>query len=121
MNNSKLDGFQTLEKILEINGNVPVIMISGHGNIETAVNSIKKGAYDFIEKPFDGELLIFKVKKALENYDLKSRINNIYKNKAYNYIAKSDCSKNTIARLKKLLKLNHLFFLMGTKEVVKNF
>ena len=85
LNNSKLDGFQTLEKILEINGNVPVIMISGHGNIETAVNSIKKGAYDFIEKPFDGELLIFKVKKALENYDLKSRINNIYKNKAYNY------------------------------------
>ena len=61
--------------------NVPIIMISGHGNIETAVNSIKKGAYDFIEKPFDGDLLIFKVKKALENYDLKSRINNIYKNK----------------------------------------
>ena len=63
LNNSKLDGFQTLEKIKEINLNVPVIMISGHGNIETAVNSIKKGAYDFIEKPFDGDLLIFKVKK----------------------------------------------------------
>ena len=77
LNNSKLDGFQTLEKIKEINFNVPIIMISGHGNIETAVNSIKKGAYDFIEKPFDGDLLIFKVKKALENYDLKSRINNI--------------------------------------------
>ena len=121
MNNSKLDGFQTLEKILEINGNVPIIMISGHGNIETAVNSIKKGAYDFIEKPFDGELLIFKVKKALENYDLKSRINNIYKNKAYNYIAKSDCSKNTLERLKKIIKTESFVFLNGDKGSGKEF
>ena len=121
LNNSKLDGFQTLEKILEINGNVPVIMISGHGNIETAVNSIKKGAYDFIEKPFDGELLIFKVKKALENYDLKSRINNIYKNKAYNYIAKSDCSKNTVARLKKIIKTESFVFLNGDRGSGKEF
>ena len=121
LNNSKLDGFQTLEKILEINGNIPIIMISGHGNIETAVNSIKKGAYDFIEKPFDGDLLIFKVKKALENYDLKSRINNIYKNKGYNYIAKSDCSKNTIARLKKIIKTESFVFLYGDKGSGKEF
>ena len=39
-------------------------MISGHGNIETAVNSIKKGAYDFIEKPFDGEIAYFQNKKV---------------------------------------------------------
>ena len=76
LNNSKLDGFQTLEKIKNFNEAIPVLMISGHGNIETAVNSIKKGAYDFIEKPIDGDLLIFKVKKALENYDLKNKINN---------------------------------------------
>ena len=73
LNNSKFDGFQTLEKIKELNESVPIIMISGHGNIETAVNSIKKGAYDFIEKPFDGDLLIFKVSKALENFDLKNK------------------------------------------------
>ena len=73
LNNSKLDGFQTLEKILQIDNSLPVIMISGHGNIETAVNSIKKGAYDFIEKPFDSDLLIFKVKKALENFKLKKK------------------------------------------------
>ena len=63
LNNSKFDGFQALEKFLEIDQNIPVIMISGHGNIETAVNSIKKGAYDFIEKPFDSDLLIFKIEK----------------------------------------------------------
>ena len=96
-------------------------MISGHGNIETAVNSIKKGAYDFIEKPFDGDLLIFKVKKALENYDLKSRINNIYKNKAYNYIAKSDCSKNTLNCLKKIIKTESFIFLYGDKGSGKEF
>ena len=74
LNNSKFDGFQTLEKIHGINQDIPVIMISGHGNIETAVNSIKKGAYDFIEKPFDSDLLIFKVKKALENLVLKKKL-----------------------------------------------
>ena len=61
LNNSKFDGFQALEKLQRIDHNIPVIMISGHGNIETAVNSIKKGAYDFIEKPFDSDLLIFKI------------------------------------------------------------
>ena len=57
-NNSKFDGFQTLEKIKNINQDIPVIMISGHGNIETAVNSIKQGAYDFVEKPFDGDIIV---------------------------------------------------------------
>ena len=74
LNNSKFDGFQALENIKQINENVPVLMISGHGNIETAVNSIKKGAYDFIEKPLDGDILIFKVTKALENYNLKTKL-----------------------------------------------
>ena len=121
LNNSKLDGFQTLEKILEINDNIPIIMISGHGNIETAVNSIKKGAYDFIEKPFDGDLLIFKVRKALENYDLKTRINNIYKNKAFNYLAKSEHSKNTLASLKKIIKTESAVFFYGDKGSGKEF
>ena len=71
MNNSKFDGFQALEKLQRIDNNIPVIMISGHGNIETAVNSIKKGAYDFIEKPFDSDLLIFKIRKAIENLYIK--------------------------------------------------
>ena len=74
LNDSKFDGFHTLEKIKEESETVPIIMISGHGNIETAVSSIKKGAYDFIEKPLDGDLLIFKVSKGLENFDLKVRL-----------------------------------------------
>lgn len=58
LNNSKLDGFKTLEKIKKLNELIPVIMISGHGNIETAVTAIKKGAYDFIEKPLDSDILL---------------------------------------------------------------
>ena len=42
-------------------------MISGHGNIETAINSIKNGAFDFIEKPFDIDILLLKINKELEN------------------------------------------------------
>ena len=104
LNDSKFDGFQTLERIKEINEIPPVIMISGHGNIETAVNSIKKGAYDFIEKPLDSDLLIFKVTKAIENFDLKNRINNFSKNKNSNFIARSKASKNVVSLLKKITK-----------------
>ncbi len=48
-----MDGIEVLQKIEEIKSDVPVVMISGHGNIDTAVESIKKGAFDFIEKPLD--------------------------------------------------------------------
>ena len=82
LNNSKFDGFQTLEKIKNINQDIPVIMISGHGNIETAVNSIKQGAYDFVEKPFDGDIIVFKIKKALETLFLKRKLSNFQKLKS---------------------------------------
>ena len=48
---AKMDGIEVLQKLLEISSDVPIIMISGHGNIDTAVDSIKKGAFDFLEKP----------------------------------------------------------------------
>ncbi len=121
LNNSKFDGFQALEKIKEINETVPIIMISGHGNIETAVNSIKKGAYDFIEKPLDGDILIFKVTKALENYYLKNKINNSVKYKDYNYIAKSSSSKYVLSALKKITKTDSSVFLFGPHGSGKEF
>ena len=113
LNDSKFDGFQTLEQIKELNETVPVIMISGHGNIETAVNSIKKGAYDFIEKPLDGDLLIFKVSKALENYDLKNKINNFFESKDDNYIANSEASIKALNSLNKISKTDSSVLLSG--------
>ena len=55
---SKLDGLQLLDSIKGEHPELPVVMISGHGNIETAVSAIKRGAYDFIEKPFKADRLI---------------------------------------------------------------
>ena len=66
LNRNDLDGLQILQRIKKDRPKQPVIMISGHGNIETAVNSIKAGAYEFIEKPFQADKLILLVKRALE-------------------------------------------------------
>lgn len=68
---SRLDGLEILDVIRERHPDVPVIIISGHGNIETAVNAIKKGAYDFIEKPFKADRLILIVRRAMEAYRLR--------------------------------------------------
>jgi two-component system, NtrC family, nitrogen regulation response regulator NtrX len=62
---SKLDGLQLLEEIKRDHANLPVVMISGHGNIETAVAAIKSGAFDFMEKPFRSERLILVTTRAL--------------------------------------------------------
>ncbi|MDX5414743.1 MAG: sigma-54-dependent Fis family transcriptional regulator, partial [Alphaproteobacteria bacterium] len=63
---SKLDGLELLDIIRDRHPDLPVVVISGHGNIETAVSAIKKGAYDFIEKPFKTDRLILVVRRAIE-------------------------------------------------------
>jgi len=80
LTNSTMDGMQILQYIRKEFPDMPVIMISGHGNIETAVAAIKLGAYDFIEKPFKSDRLILQVQHALdaarlrrENEELKFR------------------------------------------------
>lgn len=71
---SKLDGLQLLEQVKRDNPELPVVMISGHGNIETAVAAIKRGAYDFIEKPFKADRLILVATRALETSRLKREV-----------------------------------------------
>ncbi len=70
---STLDGMQILDVIKAHHPDVPVVMISGHGNIETAVAAIKKGAYDFIEKPFKADRLVLVASRALEASRLTPR------------------------------------------------
>jgi len=66
----KLDGIEFLEKAKEINGDVPVIMISGHGNIDTAVEAVKKGAFDYISKPPDLNRLLITLRNAVDKQNL---------------------------------------------------
>ena len=122
LNNSKLDGFKTLQKIKNFNELIPVLMISGHGNIETAVNAVKNGAYDFIEKPFDLDILIYKVKKALENIDLKIKINKLRKLSYQKLVCNSDATKNLKNIIIKVAKTESSILLTGPsgsgKEIV---
>ncbi|HCM59762.1 MAG TPA: response regulator [Bacteroidales bacterium] len=67
---AKMDGIEVLQKLQEISTDVPVIMISGHGNIDTAVDSIRKGAFDFLEKPLDLNRLLITIRNALERGSL---------------------------------------------------
>ncbi|MGA2124655.1 MAG: sigma-54 dependent transcriptional regulator [Xanthobacteraceae bacterium] len=71
---SKLDGLQLLDVVKVDHPDLPVVMISGHGNIETAVSAIKLGAYDFIEKPFKADRLVLVANRALETMRLRREV-----------------------------------------------
>jgi two-component system nitrogen regulation response regulator NtrX len=71
MQGGGLDGLELLDVIKELDPDLPVVMISGHGNIETAVTALQRGAYDFIEKPFKSDRLVVVVQRALEASSLK--------------------------------------------------
>ena len=71
----KYDGLKILEQIKQTNPDLSIVMISGHGTVETAVKAIKLGAYDFIEKPFKSDRLLLVVSRALEAANLRRENN----------------------------------------------
>ena len=77
LDKSDNDGIQLLDHIKNKNIDIPVIMISGHANIEMAVNSLKSGAFEFIQKPFDKDRLLNFINRAVENYNLKNENKNL--------------------------------------------
>jgi len=98
-----MDGLEVLEKMMQVK-DVPVIMISGHGTIETAVEAIKKGAYDFIVKPPDLNRLLITVRNALDKSDLVTQTRQLKKvvDKKYEIVGESDkivALKNMIERV----------------------
>ena len=66
----KMDGIECLESIKKINQDIPVIMITGHGNEDTAFDAAKRGAYDFIQKPLDLNRVLIAVRNALDKSEL---------------------------------------------------
>ncbi|MEQ8397249.1 sigma-54 dependent transcriptional regulator [Thalassobaculum sp.] len=77
LQNSHLDGIGILDEVRRDHPDLPVIMISGHGTIETAVAAIKKGAYDFIEKPFKADRLLFMIERAVESAKLRREVHEL--------------------------------------------
>jgi len=71
------DGIELLKLLVKINKNVPVIMISGHANVQLAVDSIRLGAYEFVEKPFSSEKILNYVKRGLESLSLRNEKENL--------------------------------------------
>mgnify|MGYP001330268440 FL=1 len=89
------DGIQLLTHIKSKNNDVPVIMISGHANIEMAINSLKHGAFEFVEKPFDKTRLLNFISRAVENLSLKKQ-NKEYENKLFSSYELIGDSKNIV-------------------------
>ncbi len=76
---SRLDGLEVLDRIQQMHPDIPVVIISGHGNIETAVTAIKRGAYEFIEKPFNTDKLINITQRAIESFRLRKEVQKLRK------------------------------------------
>jgi len=98
------DGIELLTYLKTKNTDIPVIIISGHANIEMAVKSLKHGAFEFIEKPFDQERLLNFVRRAVENYNLKIE-NKEYENKlflSYDLIGESKNINNIKDQIEKI-------------------
>jgi len=99
------DGIELLSHIKTKNKDIPVIIISGHANIEMAIKSLHYGAFEFIEKPFDQERLLNFVSRAVENFNLKTQ-NKEYENKLFSSYEIIGDSKNTINILDQIKKIS---------------
>ncbi len=109
------DGIELLSHIKSKNKDIPVIIISGHANIEMAVKSLHNGAFEFIEKPFDRERLLNFIKRAVENYNLKKE-NKEYEIKlfsSYDIIGNSKNITNIKDQIKKISITESRVFING--------
>ncbi len=109
------DGIELLSHIKSKNKDIPVIIISGHANIEMAVKSLQHGAFEFIEKPFDQERLLNFIKRAVENFNLKIQ-NKEYESKlfsSYELIGNSKNILNINEQIKKISVTESRVFISG--------
>lgn len=112
----KMDGIEVLDKIMEINKNNVVIMISGHGTIETAVEATKKGAYNFLQKPLpDLYELKLTIKNAIEYKKSRDELRRVKREfvESNKIIGRSEKIKNILELIKKFAKLNSNVLITG--------
>src|SRR5207344_1674146 len=110
---SRLDGLQLLDSVKELHPELPVVMISGHGNIETAVAAIKRGAYDFIEKPFKADRLVLVAQRALETSRLKREVKALKQLSPSTLVGKSSSINQLRQTVEKIAPTNSRVLIVG--------
>ncbi len=115
LKDSRMDGIDILSAVKRDNPDVPVVIISGHGNIEIAVAAIKQGAYDFIEKPFNIEQLLVVIRRAMETSRLRRENQSLRKKdvSSAEMIGNSAAFRALIGQLDKVTKSNGRVMLTG--------
>lgn len=118
---SALDGLALLDKIKTLHPDLPVVMISGHGTIETAVAAIRRGAYDFIEKPFKADRLILVCERALETSKLKREVSDLKKRtgETFDLIGTSPAINHLRQTIERVAPSNSRIMIMGASGTGK--
>ncbi|HNX79364.1 MAG TPA: sigma-54 dependent transcriptional regulator [Prolixibacteraceae bacterium] len=116
-----MDGIEVLEKLSEIASDLPVVMISGHGNIDTAVEAIKKGAFDFIEKPLDLNRLLITIRNAMDKSNLVTETKILKKkvSRKYEIIGKSDAIRKVIDMADRVARTDARILITGSNGTGK--
>jgi two-component system nitrogen regulation response regulator NtrX len=112
---SRLDGLQLLDAFKQEHPELPVVMISGHGNIETAVAAIKQGAYDFIEKPFKADRLVLVAARALETSRLKREVRELkqFAPAAVDLVGRSPAANHLRQAIERVAPTNSRILIVG--------
>ena len=115
LKDSRMDGIDILKSVKRDNPDVPVVIISGHGNIEIAVAAIKQGAYDFIEKPFNIDQLLVVIRRAMEASRLRRENASLKRREVTSaeMIGKSAAFRGLVSQLDKVTKSNGRVMLTG--------
>jgi DNA-binding NtrC family response regulator len=119
-----MSGIEILKELKKIDPDIPIIMVTAHGDIPTAVESIKYGAYDFITKPPDLNELVMTIKKAIDKYELEKKFKEV--NKAYHtslefILGNSDAIKNIIDQLQQISSSDYNVIIQGETGTGKTY
>lgn len=116
-----MDGIEVLEKLAGQEYDSPVVMISGHGNIDTAVEAIKKGAFDFIEKPLDLNRLLITIRNAMDKSNLVTETKILKKkvNKKYEIVGKSEAIRKVIEMADRVARTDARVLITGSNGTGK--
>jgi two-component system, NtrC family, nitrogen regulation response regulator NtrX len=124
---SRLDGLEVLSVIKKVHPDLPVVIISGHGNIETAVTAIRRGAYDYIEKPFKADRLLLVTMRALEASQLRREVKQLKERSTHSaeMIGKSAAINQLRGQIERVAPTNSRVLIRGSsgagKEIAARF